>query len=101
MKKILWPLSSRIIECDKPQGTNPKDPNPFDNHDLELLKMRSIGEPFIGVHKEGQRKEPTLNGTKPPIPKMRQNSRFSKKRQNRLFRKRDKTSDFVDENKLL
>ena len=20
MKKILWPISSRIIECDKPQG---------------------------------------------------------------------------------
>ena len=52
--------------------------------------MRGIGEPFKGVHKEGRRKEPILKETKPPIPEMRQNRRF---------RKRDKTADFEKETK--
>ena len=26
MKKILWPIFSQIIECNKPQGTVCKDP---------------------------------------------------------------------------
>ena len=54
--------------------------------------MRTFGEPFIGVHKEGRRKEPNLNETKQPIPKLRPNRRF---------RKRDKTADFVEKNKML
>ena len=29
MKKIMWPTFSRIIECDKPQGTFCKGPKDF------------------------------------------------------------------------
>ena len=52
---------------------------------LVLSSMRSLREHFIGVHGgESRTKEPILNETKPPIPKMRQNRRF-RKRQNLRF----------------
>ena len=43
--------------------------------------MRSLREHFIRVHRGGRTKEPILNETKPPIPKMRQNRRFCAREQ--------------------
>ena len=38
MKKTLWPIFSRIIECDKPQGTICKGPKDFLVVTLELIR---------------------------------------------------------------
>ena len=37
VKKTLWPIFSRIIECDKPQGTFYKGPKAFLTFTVELI----------------------------------------------------------------
>ena len=38
MKKILWPIFSRNIECDKPQGTVCKGPKGFLVISVEVIR---------------------------------------------------------------
>ena len=46
MKKTLWPIFSRIIECDKPQETIFKGPQAILTITVELRTYRSI---FLGT----------------------------------------------------
>ena len=43
MKKLLWPFSSRIIECDKPQWTICKGPPAILTITVELIRAFFLG----------------------------------------------------------
>ena len=77
-----------------------------------LITKRSTSNVNISAHyliTRGQDKTAILNETKPPISKMRQNRRFRKwdktadleNETKSPILKGDKTADFVEENKLL